>query len=268
MTVRRSRWYCRAVQRVHESSGGKDCNVEVSSRGKHRGEGSVRAEDMAANSDLNLGVLLLEFFQVYGHRLNFERVGITLRHGGGYFRKADRWASAARWFITPTLSADCPCAPLVDCGDRGWSDYTRPWLLSIENPLDPDMDVGKNSFNMQRIQQTFAHALASILHRLNQVGAQCESFEANSSVDTWLLKPLHPPLCVSSDVLAVYQGCDFQTTRHRYTLLAYWPVPCCAWLTICVAHVGCTMLAFSGYRPALHPLFRHPCGPHAHAAVS
>ena len=78
-------------QRVHEVSGGKDCQVHVKTHGKHKAEGSIEVDDVPANSGLNLGVLLLEFLQLYGHRLNYERVGISLRNGGSYFRKSDRY---------------------------------------------------------------------------------------------------------------------------------------------------------------------------------
>ena len=42
---------------------------------------------------MNLGVLLLEFLQLYGHRLNYETTGISVRDGGRYYNKADKYAS-------------------------------------------------------------------------------------------------------------------------------------------------------------------------------
>ncbi len=52
---------------------------------------------------------------------------------------------------------------------RGCYDYARPFLLSIENPLEPSMDVGRNSYNVARVQQACGHMLHTLLHRINQV---------------------------------------------------------------------------------------------------
>lgn len=38
----------------------------------------------------NLGVLLMEFFELYGGIFDSERTGISLREGGNYFHKHSR----------------------------------------------------------------------------------------------------------------------------------------------------------------------------------
>ena len=57
----------------------------------------------------NLGVLVMEFSELYGSYFNYQEVGISLRDGGSYFNKRQ----------------------------RGWFDYREPRLLSIEDPGDP-----------------------------------------------------------------------------------------------------------------------------------
>lgn len=57
----------------------------------------------------NLGVLVIEFFELYGCYFNYKEVGISLRDGGSYYNKSQ----------------------------RGWLDYRSPGLLSIEDPGDP-----------------------------------------------------------------------------------------------------------------------------------
>lgn len=57
----------------------------------------------------NLGVLVMEFFELYGLYFNYNEVGISVRDGGSYYNKAQ----------------------------RGWSDYKSSGLLSIEDPGDP-----------------------------------------------------------------------------------------------------------------------------------
>lgn len=69
----------------------------------------------------NLGVLLVEFFELYGYYFHYSEVGISLREGGMYFSKEE----------------------------REWRNPSRPWLLTIEDPQlesasssnSPSMDV-------------------------------------------------------------------------------------------------------------------------------
>lgn len=35
----------------------------------------------------NLGVLLTEFFELYGRHFNYEDIGISVRDGGHYYKK-------------------------------------------------------------------------------------------------------------------------------------------------------------------------------------
>jgi non-canonical poly(A) RNA polymerase PAPD5/7 len=60
----------------------------------------------------NLGVLVMEFFELYGLHFNYHEAGISLRDGGTYYSKAR----------------------------RGWMDHKQS-LLSIEDPADTSMCV-------------------------------------------------------------------------------------------------------------------------------
>lgn len=59
----------------------------------------------------NLGVLVMEFFELYGCYFNYEEIGISIRNGGSYFSKRQ----------------------------RGWYDSSRGLLLSVEDPMDISM---------------------------------------------------------------------------------------------------------------------------------
>ncbi|KAF9014210.1 hypothetical protein BDQ17DRAFT_1386693 [Cyathus striatus] len=61
------------------------------------------------DAEKNLGVLVMEFFELYGCYFNYDEVGISLRNGGTYFPKRE----------------------------RGWFEYHKRGLLSIEDPADP-----------------------------------------------------------------------------------------------------------------------------------
>ena len=64
----------------------------------------------------NLGVLVMEFFELYGLYFNYHEVGISLRDGGTYFNKAQ----------------------------RGWMDFKQS-LLSIEDPADSSEHICSRS---------------------------------------------------------------------------------------------------------------------------
>jgi non-canonical poly(A) RNA polymerase PAPD5/7 len=62
-------------------------------------------------AEKNLGVLVMEFFELYGCYFNYEEVGVSIRNGGSYFNKRQ----------------------------RGWYDSMKNHLLSIEDPTDPGL---------------------------------------------------------------------------------------------------------------------------------
>lgn len=75
----------------------------------------------------NLGVLLVDFLELYGRSLNVKDVGISCRDGGRFFKKKE----------------------------RGFIDSKRSFLLSVEDPQTPASDIGKNSFNFQKVRFAF-----------------------------------------------------------------------------------------------------------------
>ncbi len=60
--------------------------------------------------DMNLGVLLIEFFELYGRQFNYLRTGIRIRDGGMYMPK--------------------------EAIQKNMEDGYRPSLLCIEDPLN------------------------------------------------------------------------------------------------------------------------------------
>jgi non-canonical poly(A) RNA polymerase PAPD5/7 len=71
----------------------------------------------------NLGILLVDFFDLYGRSLNMKDVGVSCRIGGSFFSKKN----------------------------RGFIDMKRPFSLCVEDPQAPDNDIGKNSFAIQKV---------------------------------------------------------------------------------------------------------------------
>eukprot|EP00736_Rhodelphis_marinus_P005184 Rmarinus@m.27576 len=80
---------------------------------------------------LNLGEMLINFFELYGRRFNYVLTGISLLDGGSYFPKIQ----------------------------RGWLYPDRPYALCIEDPQNSANEMGANSFGILRIRRAFEHAL-------------------------------------------------------------------------------------------------------------
>lgn len=96
--------------------------------------------------DKNLGVLVVEFFELYGLFFNYHETGISVRDGGTYFSKKQ----------------------------RGWFDYGKPGALSIEDPADTCKshsllacailigskanDISSGSYGFHRVRRSFAGA--------------------------------------------------------------------------------------------------------------
>jgi non-canonical poly(A) RNA polymerase PAPD5/7 len=80
----------------------------------------------------NLGVLLVDFFDLYGGSFNFIHTGISTSGLGAYFNKQNR--DSTDWFNT-----------------------MRPALLAIENPDLNDINMGNNSYMITKIRKCFEH---------------------------------------------------------------------------------------------------------------
>eukprot|EP01138_Halocafeteria_seosinensis_P001100 gb/GECG01001125.1/.p1 GENE.gb/GECG01001125.1/~~gb/GECG01001125.1/.p1 ORF type:complete len:613 (+),score=83.01 gb/GECG01001125.1/:1-1839(+) len=109
---------------------GKGTEKEKSSKKANK----KHQQELSSSSNMNLGHLLLRFFELYGFQLNYVSTGISVRGGGAFFEKKA----------------------------RGWYNPNRPELLSIENPMYTSVDVGKNSFSILKVKDAFAYAY----HRL------------------------------------------------------------------------------------------------------
>ncbi|RLN77652.1 hypothetical protein BBO99_00006585, partial [Phytophthora kernoviae] len=90
----------------------------------------------------NLGQLLMGFFTLYGRDFNYTELGISVRNGGSYFYKTDRY----------------------------WYDDNRPFLISMENPNEPSLDIGKNSYEMRTVKRSFEYARQVLQNEITRHG--------------------------------------------------------------------------------------------------
>jgi len=105
----------------------------------------ARTDTRLPSDQTNLGVLLLEFLELYGHKFNYDSLAISVREGGNYFAKSD--------LILPTNI------------NKRWADVQN---LSIEHCLEPWKDVAKGTYNIQIIRRTFAYGYQRLAQGLRR----------------------------------------------------------------------------------------------------
>ncbi|XP_067650739.1 terminal nucleotidyltransferase 4B-like [Haliotis asinina] len=88
--------------------------------------------------EANLGVLLIEFFELYGRNFNYLKTGIRVKNGGEYVPKED----------------------IIREMENGY----RPSLLCIEDPLTKGNDIGRSSYGAMQVKQAFEYAYLVLSH--------------------------------------------------------------------------------------------------------
>ncbi|XP_033222113.1 non-canonical poly(A) RNA polymerase protein Trf4-1-like [Belonocnema kinseyi] len=83
----------------------------------------------AHSLNANLGVLLIEFLELYGRKFNYVKTGIRIKGGGTYTSKEEV--------------------------QREMKDGHRPSLLCIEDPLTPGNDIGRSSYGALYVKDAF-----------------------------------------------------------------------------------------------------------------
>ena len=87
--------------------------------------------------NVDLGKHLIDFFELYGTQFNYEDIGLSIRKGGKYFKKSSR-------------------------GWEGWDERSR-FRLCVENPQDPEVDIGRSAYNIKKVQRAFQHAYDTLV---------------------------------------------------------------------------------------------------------
>jgi non-canonical poly(A) RNA polymerase PAPD5/7 len=104
---------------------------------------------------MNLGSMLLEFFELYGMDFNYLTTGISIRSDGFYFPK----------------------------GAKGKKEHfyhsARPFSLAMENPFEITADVGQTSYRMQLIAKSFETAMRVLLSHTAEPVIHTESILAS-----------------------------------------------------------------------------------------
>ena len=64
---------------------------------------------------------MIQFLYFFGLLFNFDKLTLRVKNDGCFLMKSE----------------------------KGWFDPSTPWHLSIENPIDPKLDVGKASYHIK-----------------------------------------------------------------------------------------------------------------------
>ncbi|XP_071907412.1 uncharacterized protein [Coffea arabica] len=81
-----------------------------------------------------IAMLQVNFFDMYGRKLNTADVGVSCNGEGTFFLKSR----------------------------KGFSIKGKPFVISIQDPQAPENDIGKNSFNYFQVRSAFAMAFSSL----------------------------------------------------------------------------------------------------------
>ena len=114
--------------------------------------GQIKQED-------NLGVLIVEFFELYGKRFNYDNVGISINNQGQYFSKLE----------------------------YGWQRPGQTYLLSIEDPTDPENDIAKSSFGILKVKSTLGGGHDFLIQRLYDVNDRVKERRRGDVLDDSIL---------------------------------------------------------------------------------
>lgn len=113
--------------------------------------------------DENLGILLMEFLELYGRLLHYEKVGISVG--------IDRKSSGINENELLLSKIDVPFG-YYDKMDRGFFNESRPGLLSIQDPQSPSNDLARPSFSVSSVRQAFEHAFNILTAAAQEIDQQ------------------------------------------------------------------------------------------------
>lgn len=134
-------------------------------------------------SNINLGILLIEFFQLYGHDFNYMKTGIRVKNGGAYLCKDEMLKS-------------------MGCGNR-------PSMLCIEDPVQPGNDVGRSSYGVLQVKQVFDFAFMVLNHGVSPLARAYPNRDSDGTLGR-IIK-------VSPDVLAYREWTIKKWGAKQYT---------------------------------------------------
>ncbi|XP_053182746.1 terminal nucleotidyltransferase 4A-like [Scomber japonicus] len=107
-------------------------------------------------ANINLGILLIEFFELYGRDFNYMKTGIMVKNGGAYLSKEEML--------------------------KAMGNGNRPSMLCIEDPIQPGNDVGRGSYGILQVKQVFDFAYMVLSHGVSPLARAYPNKEYDSTL--------------------------------------------------------------------------------------
>uniref|UniRef100_H3CDL8 polynucleotide adenylyltransferase n=1 Tax=Tetraodon nigroviridis TaxID=99883 RepID=H3CDL8_TETNG len=107
-------------------------------------------------TNINLGYLLIEFFELYGRDFNYMKTGIRVKNGGAYLSKEEML--------------------------KAMGSGNRPSMLCIEDPIQPGNDVGRSSYGILQVKQVFDFAYMVLSHGVSPLARAYPNKEYDSTL--------------------------------------------------------------------------------------
>lgn len=107
-------------------------------------------------TNINLGILLIEFFELYGRDFNYMKTGIRVKNGGAYLSKEEML--------------------------KAMGSGNRPSMLCIEDPIQPGNDVGRSSYGILQVKQVFDFAYMVLSHGVSPLARAYPNKEYDSTL--------------------------------------------------------------------------------------
>lgn len=121
--------------------------------------------------NINIGVLLIEFFELYGRHFNYLKTGIRIKDGGCYVAKDEVQKNLMDGYRPSMLYIEDPLQP--GWGTKQWSGafggrrHVDADRLSASSPTDND--VGRSSYGAMQVKQAFDYAYVVLSHAVSPI---------------------------------------------------------------------------------------------------
>ncbi|XP_068189102.1 terminal nucleotidyltransferase 4B isoform X2 [Antennarius striatus] len=145
----------------------------------------------ARNPHENLGVLLIEFFELYGRHFNYLKTGIRIKNGGVYIAKEEIM--------------------------KGMMNGYRPSLLCIEDPLLPGNDVGRGSYGALHVKQVFNYAYTVLSHAVSPLAQSYPNKDSESMLGR-IIGLTQEVIHYREWIIKKWGGRDLSRTDNRVSL--------------------------------------------------
>ncbi|CAK6961029.1 terminal nucleotidyltransferase 4A [Scomber scombrus] len=145
----------------------------------------------ARNPKENLGVLLIEFFELYGRHFNYLKTGIRIKNGGAYIAKEEIMKSMTNGY--------------------------RPSMLCIEDPLLPGNDVGRGSYGAMHVKQVFDYAYTVLSHAVSPLARSYPNKDCESTLGR-IIRLTQEVIDYRDWIINKWGGRDLARTDNRVSL--------------------------------------------------